>query len=359
MTITVDAKPLLEAIKKVIKVTGAKTLNFNFTENKVTISAMLNQHRMELILPIECQEEAKFNIFSDALLPVLENKEKVSLDIDENSLKFKAGRSHGTLTVLTYEEIPFDNSKGNPLDDTIKTFIFKNLQRVDYSGKNVSESIPLKVQIKDGKIKMLGMEMNYSGLVVEPMDGVDDADFNILLKYAKIITEIFSVEEDLKIFSTDSAVEIYSNTCKVILPKIADGESTSIEQMENVIATNVTKDNLKGRILLKTPKDFFADIDELQKFVGNDTGARIKIIRKAENAPAEIQVNTPNGKLTKKFSDDCKFEGFFDVQYNLDNFKACIEKNLDGVMQLAIYNTFCTIKNNVSKDSIYMVIEQR
>ena len=79
MTITVDAKPLLEAIKKVIKVTGAKTLNFNFTENKVTISAMLNQHRMELILPIECQEEAKFNIFSDALLPVLENKEKVSL----------------------------------------------------------------------------------------------------------------------------------------------------------------------------------------------------------------------------------------------------------------------------------------
>ena len=126
MAITVDAKTLLEGIKKIIKVTGAGTLNFKFEENKVTISAMLNQYRMELTLPIECQENICFNIFSDSLLPVLENKEKVTFEISGNTLKFKSGRSHGTLVTLSYEEIPFDSSNGDPLDDTIKTFIFKN-----------------------------------------------------------------------------------------------------------------------------------------------------------------------------------------------------------------------------------------
>ena len=359
MTITVDAKVLLGAIKKVEEVTSAKNLNFHFSENNLKITAMVNQYRMELNLPIECQEECKFCIFTDSIMPILENKELITFELSGNNLKFKAGRSHGNLITIAYEEIPFADNKGEALDDAIKNFIFQNLYRVSYSGKNVSENIPLKVQIKDNKIKMLGMEMNYSGLIIEPMDGTDDAEFSILLKYATLITKIFPIDEELKIVSTDSSVEIYSKSCKVVLPKIADGESITIEGMEQVIAENVTNVEPLGKIQFQNPKEFLDDLSELQKFITGDNVVRIKIYRKDEKSPVEMEASTKNGKLKKKIDAENKVKGVFDTQLNLENLKAIVEKNLDDKLVLSIYPTFCTIRSAKSKYSIYMLIVMR
>lgn len=360
MAITVDAKPLLEGIKKIIKITSASTLNFDFKNKNIKITAMVNQYRMELNIPSDSDEELKFNIFSSSIISVLEGKDKLTLELDGSNLKFKSGRSRGNLVTLEYEDIPFDSSTGKELDKNIKDYIFDNLQRVTYSGKNVSEVIPLKIQIKDNKIKMLSMEAAYGGFITEATESNETLDFSILLKYANYITEIFSKDEDLKIVSTPSSVNIFSDTCKVILPYVADGESATIEQMEEVIKNQVIKDNLQGKIAFSNPKTFFADIDELRTFANGDATTTIKIIKKEDKSEAELIISSNSGVLKKKIdSENTKMTGKFESQFNLECLRSCLEKNLEGIMLLSFYQTFCTIKSSAKEGAIYIVTEKR
>lgn len=360
MAITVDAKPLLEAIKKVVKVTNASTLNLAFGDKKIKVSAMVNQYRMELTIPSESDEELKFNILGNIISSVLEGKEKLTFESDGNNLKFKSGRTRGNLVTLMYEEVPFDTSSGKELDKNIKDFIFTNLDRVTYTGKNVSDVIPLKVQIKDKKIKMLSMEAAYGGFITEDIDSEETVDFSILLKYANIVTEVFSKEDNLRIISTPSSVNVFSDTCKITLPYVADGESATIEQMETVIKEQVIEENLQGKISFQNPKQFFSDIDELRSFLNGDTTATIKIVKSDKDKEVELIVSATSGILKKKLdSENTKVMGKFESQFNLEFLRSCLEKNLDGIMLISIYSTFCTIKSSNRKGSIYIVTERK
>lgn len=356
MSITVDAKILLDGIKKVIRVTNASSLNFYFKDNNVKISSVINQYQMELNLPIECQEEMKFCILIGSLLPILEGKKSIDFTLEGTILKFKSGRTKGELVTLAYEDYTIEDNKGEPLDLAIKNYIFNNLYRVNFLGKNVSDSILLQVEIKGSKIKMLSMEAYYSGLVVDDVIEGSNASFNILLKYANLITEIFNINDDLKIVTTSSNVTICSSTCKVVLPRIAEDEANSIEQMEDIIKQNVVEDDLKGMILIQQPSNFIADIDELRTFVANEKVKALFI--RGKDQDVVISVESPSGVLKKKL-EGIKVKGEIDSQFNIESFRTCLEKNLEGVLKLSFYSNFCTLKTSKFKDSIYIVLETK
>jgi len=88
MSIKVDAKVLLEGIKKVVKVTKASSLNFKFSEGNVRISSVINQYQMELNLPIECHEDMQFCILAETISPILEGKTVIEFSLENNTLKF-------------------------------------------------------------------------------------------------------------------------------------------------------------------------------------------------------------------------------------------------------------------------------
>lgn len=358
MSIKVDAKVLLEGIKKVVKVTKASSLNFKFSEGNVRISSVINQYQMELNLPIECQEDMQFCILAETISPVLEGKTVIEFSLENNALKFKSGRAKGELITLPYEEIDITLDNGEELNPAIKEYIFQNLYRVNYTGKNVSSSIPLQIQIKDTKLKMLCMDPYFSGFIEDEVGDAGDTEFKILLSYAVLITEIFKKEDSLKIITTPTSIEMSSPNIKIILPKIAEGESNTIEEMENVIKENVVGEDLNGFIIFKDSKQFLADIDELKTFTGDDPKSKIRFFKSKDSEDCIITVDTQNGKLKKKL-DEIKATGAFDSQFNIDNFRTCIEKNIEGHIRLSFYTNFCTIKCDKFKKSIYIVLETK
>jgi len=360
MAITLNSAGLLEAIDKVNKVTGSTTLNFIFSGKEIKIISAVNEYQMELVLPQEksFDQEMKFCIFSKPLVTALSGKKEITLDLVGNTLNFKAGRSKGSLVTLPYEDKNLVLNDGVALSDDIKAFLFSNLDRVNFKGKNVDKNILLQVQIKDSKIKMLSMESSYSGLVVEPLDANPiDADFNILLRYAETIINTFSRDDTLKLVSTDNSVEITSATCKIVLPRIAECESVTIPEMENVIENNIRVDDRKGSILFNNPTEFLKDIDELKSFVDDESiRAKIRFKKVADNDNVLISVNTANGKLDKILT-DIKTFGEFEAQFNIENFRACLEKNTKDKTCVTFYSNCATIRSSNSKESVYIVLK--
>lgn len=357
MSVIIDSEELSAGISKVLNViSDANILNFYFGNNNIKIKTVINQYQMEYNIPTECSEELKFSIPAKSFLSILSGKNKVTLELDGTTLKFKSGRSKGTLVVMDYEDHDIVIDDGEALDSAIKNYIFNNLERLNFSGKNVNKSLALDAVISNNKIKMLCMDPYYSGLLIDSIDISDEVSFKILLKYANTIINTFSKDEDIIVTTSSSSVGIKSDRCKIILPRIAEQESLTIEEAEKIIESNTSPENLEGAIIVKDSKSLLKDIDELRNFIQDSPGSKLQIIGKDDKV--KLTVIAQIGKLDKILT-DAKLKGEFIAQFNIEDFRTCLEKNTTDAVKISFYSTFCTIKSNASKESIYLVAETK
>lgn len=357
MSFEVNAKELYDALKKIIKVTNGSIVNCKFENGILNLKTVVNQYMISYNLPAKGEDSAnteKFQIKIDTLMNILVKKVKASFKVG-GTLAFKTERSKGELAINPYEDLEIKIQDGKEaLKPEVKDFIFQNLDRINLlNSKEMSSDVLLQTKLKNGRIKMVVGDHYTQAYVNEEINSSEEATFNMVLKYADIITSVFKGEEDLYLYATPSTLELSSPTCTLSLPRIAEDTISTIEDLDNFISANITQDNKKAGFLIKAKKPLIADLDELKGFFGNSVGGNVII--KVKDGKVYLCAETSDGTLEREMDYVVKADGEVKAAFKMDTFYTCITKCLDGEIYILILNTFCTIRAKSSKQSLYIL----
>ena len=344
--ITIDANVLQNKLKKIQKITNGGTfVNIKVQKNCMKLGTISNQYIAVTKIKIDNPEEDsfEFQVTIMSLLPLLTNKANLEIALEGNNLKINAGRMKANLVTNPYEEIELQKSSDlTPMNQDIKEYIFNNFNRVNLlSLADFQGDCPLQVLAKDNRIKMFMGDSYTIAYLNEAYEGNEEIDFDIAAYYAQLITDVFEKDEEIFLINTPSTVEVTSRLWHISLPRIAKETIATIEQVDEVIAKHITKENLVGSIKISNSEILKKDFDDFKGFFGAGNNSNITFEKSKKDDIIKLTANTSAGYMEQSLNCILGIKGDeWAATVKVDNFIACLDKcPKKEELIISIYNT--------------------
>ena len=359
-----DAKKLLDILSKMTKVTNSILVNAKFESGKLTLKSGFNQYFMSYNLPVEYATDsdsvAEFCFKSDVLCSFLNGKKDVTFVLQDNTLKFKSGRSRGSIQLTPPDQLDIDFTEDKVMDSRLLDFIFENLYLVDFLNKDFSKDATLRIQVKDSRIKMMVFENYFSFLVNREINIKEDLEFELSLVYADLLTSIFSKEDNLRISIEPNRVGFKTDSCCILVPRKIDSNDIKIDFEEELWQGEVISKEADGAILLPNKSEILEGVKELKTFCGsasNDASIALERVNLENEDQIQLRVKNNEGQMTKSF-ERFKTTGNFKGYVKIEPLLFLLDAIPNGTLKISEYPGRVVIRSNSDPDSRYIFFNQ-
>lgn len=221
--VRIECREMINALSSIRSAVGTDTTSVSVVSKGSECLVMATSAALTLSIRVNgCEGTGQFTVDIESFRQILSSRKSLDCRASSGKLKFESGKYRGTLVLLPYNEIKFDNQDKDvlltiPRDSGLASSL--NLARKNLALTNVQPEIPsvLNISVRDGKMVCAVADRFHMGMYTGKVSTKETLSFNMQDSILRKVLALTKTEAEYDMYVESSRIIVKADNVQAIM----------------------------------------------------------------------------------------------------------------------------------------------